>query len=205
MRATGQSRDARLLSALEKYRYMTTLQAAELYFKTIKKSDQRLKKANDRLKTLYDRGLCHRMRIPNEYFIYTLQNKGYNHKVQHYLAIVDIWIKLLQLRPSGVALYSKVESRQHHNIITDLHIEYSNEFRKERRDYFIEVELESSGDIKDKCKKYEVLEWARRDDNKPPCVLCIIYKNKSTVSEIEGLEFDIPVKCYPISLEGWKW
>jgi hypothetical protein len=205
MRATGQSRDARLLSALEKFRYLTTQQAAGLYFANIKDEGQRLKKASERLRKLYQRGLCYRMRIPNEYFIYSLKNTGYTHKVQHYLAIVDIWIKLIQLRPTGASIYSQVEKGQGHDIITDLHIDYRNEFKQERREYFIEVELNSSGDIREKIKKYEALAWARQDENKAPCSLCIVTNKKGLYAEIEGLEWELPVKVYPLSLAGWEW
>ena len=70
MRTTGQARDARVLLALERFRYLTTEQAGELYFQTIKDEGQRLRKASERLRKLYQRGLCYRMRVPNEY-IYT--------------------------------------------------------------------------------------------------------------------------------------
>lgn len=205
MRTTGQARDARVLLALERFRYLTTEQAGELYFQTIKDEGQRLRKASERLRKLYQRGLCYRMRVPNEYYIYSLKNTGYTHKVSHYLAIVDIWIRLLQLRPAGSALYSEVEKKQSHDIVTDLYIQYSNEWQKVKKDYFIEVELNSSGDIKDKIRKYESLAWSRSNENACPCSLVICTNRRGLYQEIEGYEWEMPVKVYPLSLEGWVW
>lgn len=199
----GLSRDSRLLAGLEKWRYMTTAQAAELYFKTIKNPAQRHNKARERLKKLHDRGLCYRMRIPGEHYIYSLSNKGYNHKVQHYLALVEVWLQLQTIKPSGTVLTCESEVRID-DLIIDLWVEAKNNFRNETRNYFIEVELNSSGDIKEKFFKYEALLWRRKRDFNQSGILVI-----ATSKKLSGLSTESGISLKVVRLnnlaEDWQW
>lgn len=206
MHTYGTSRDSRVLDGLERWRYATSAQIAEMYFKTVKNPQFRQQKANERLKKLYDRGFCHRMRVPGENYIYSLKSGTYHHKIPHYLSLVDVWVTLNKLRPSGANLSSQIEVK-FEGLVCDLWIEHTNSFKGEKKEYFIEVELNSSGDIVQKIKKYEALFWARNMENKPNSVLVLLYKNKRTVSQLEGHTFDLPLKVIALErLESeWTW
>jgi len=202
----GKNRDIRVLEGIEKFRYMNTPQIAELYFQTIKNPEQRLKKASERMKRMYDRDYVQRFRFPSEPFIFTVKGNKYNQHIQHYLMIVNIWITLQKLKPSGSVLTCEVETKQE-NVITDLLVEYRNNFRGENKIYWIEVENESSANIIDKVKKYEALAWARRAYNLPAGVLCVAYKKNATIKALEAYTGDLTFKAvsYKRFEQDWTW
>ena len=201
----SRSRDARVLDSVEQFRYMKTDQVAALHFTSIKDSDQRQKKASIRLKRLFDRGFLTRMRVPGESFIYAERGRSYTAKTSHYLALVDVWLALLKSKPNGANLYCEIEKKTD-NVVTDMVIEYTNQFTKEVREYYIEVELDSSADVREKISKYEWLLLHRRSEGKK-CVLVVIYKNERTKRQIDGLEVKKDLRVY--SLQGlekeWSW
>ena len=206
MQAYGKSRDLKVLEGLDGFRYMTTPQIATLYFQTIKREDFRIKKTCERMKRMYDRGYVQRFRFPSEPYIFTVAGNKYNRQIQHYLMIVDCWITLNKLRPSGGSLSYQVEVKQE-GLQTDLVVEYVNNFRGDKKLYWIEVENESTGDIVEKVQGYEGLQWSRQVNNLPEGVLVIVYKKKSTLTKLEGVSFELPVKLIHFSEfeQEWKW
>lgn len=206
MRAVGASRDKRVLDGLEKFRYMTTPQVAELYFSNIKDMGQRNKKASERMKVMFDRGYTNRYRFPNMPLIHSLKERRYSSHVDHYLAIVGAWIIIKALRPSGSTIYSEVEYKQE-GLQTDLYIEYRNEFRKERKDFFIEVEVNSNADLIEKLKRYEALEWTRNIENACPSVLVFVYEKSRTLKKLEGYDGELEFNAINVTElnERWHW
>jgi hypothetical protein len=202
----GRSRDEKILEGIERFRYLTTNQIAELYFPTIKKLDHRVKKTSQRMKRMYDRGYVQRFRFPSEPFIFTVRGNKFSNRIQHYLMIAQVWIVLNKIKPSGSVLNCEVEHNQG-EVQTDLYVEYKNNFRQENKIYWIEVENESNADILEKCKKYESLVWRRRIENKVEGQLCIIYLKRSIQSKLESNNFDVPIKAMHFSEleEKWKW
>jgi hypothetical protein len=168
--------------------------------------EQRLKKASERLKRMYDRGYVQRFRFPSEPFIFTAKGNKYSQRIQHFLMIVDTWIALRKLKPSGSVLTCEIEIKQE-NVITDLVVEYRNNFRQENKIYWIEVENESTGDILEKIKSYEALAYARRVYNLPPGVLCIVYKKNSTMKALGNYtgECEFRVVSYKNFEREWTW
>jgi hypothetical protein len=206
MREYGKSRDEKILAGLEKFNYMRSDQIADIYFQSVKEPESRLKKTSERMRKMHARGYVQRFRFPSEPFIYTIAGNKYNTKINHYLAVVDVWRTLRGLKPSGGNLYCEVE-RKEENIITDLFIEYTNHFTGIKKEYYIEVELDSKGDILEKLEKYEALFWLRKARKQPEGYLCIIYKNKRTWGKIEAYEGEIPINILHLSevRDKWTW
>jgi hypothetical protein len=206
MQTYGKSRDLKILQGIEDFRYMNTNQIAELYFTTIKKQDHKIKKTCERMKRMFDRGYVQRFRFPSEPYIFTIKGNKFSNRIQHSLMIVDTWITLKKLCPSGVVLNYEVEVKQD-NLQTDLVVEYKNNFTNDKRLYWIEVENESNADILEKCKNYESLAWRRRIEGETDGQLCIIYLKRSIQSKLEGSKFDVPIKAIHFSEleEKWKW
>lgn len=120
------------------------------------------------------------------------------------MMMVDVWIYLQQLRPSGSVISCEVEVKQD-NVITDLVINYKNNFRNQDKVYYIEVENESTGDIIEKIHKYESLIWQLKAEDKQVGQLVIIYKKQSVKNKIESQSFEIPIKLINISEISHKW
>jgi len=210
-RKFGLERDRRILNAIEDFHYLTSFQIAQMFFQTVKDQNQRLKKTNERLKKLYDCGCCKRIKVPNQYTVYTVNHSSrYNSKIEHYLTIADIYIQLSQLKPAGASLNYFVE-KKFDNLITDLYLEYRNDFRNDFKNYFIEVEINSSGDLKNKITKYSELFYNRalthsKNNND---VLCIVYKrrlpriDKNQLTEAFGI--DINIFSLEYFSDFWKW
>jgi len=204
MQNYGKSRDSKILEGLNKFQYMNTPQIASLYFTTIKDSFQRKQKTSERMKKMFDRGYVNRFKFPSEPFIFTTKGNKYNTRIQHYMMMVDCWIYMQELRPSGSVITCEVEIKQD-NLITDLVIHYKNNFTFKDNFYYLEIENESTGDIIEKIQKYESLIWSLQADNKPIGKLVIIYKKQSTQNKIETNKFEIPVKTIHISEFSQKW
>jgi len=204
MKDYGASRDNKILEGLNKFQYMNTPQIATLYFTTIKDPFQRQQKTSERMKKMFDRGYVQRFKFPSEPFIFTTKGNKYNTRIQHYMMMVDVWISLQQLRPSGGNLTCEVEVKQD-NIITDLIIHYKNNFINKDNLYYIEIENESTGDIIEKIRKYESLIWLLKADNKQIGNLVIVYKKQSILNKIESEKFEIPIKVINISEFSQKW
>jgi hypothetical protein len=203
MLSATQTRDARLLALLEKHRYMTTHQAAALLFdKTIKSKVQSQKKASERLKTLYKIGLIPaRYRIPQQPYIYAAKKGEYNHLVQHYLTIVDVWIELVNARPSGVTLYSEVEM-QFDDVRTDLYVEYINSFTNDKRQYFIEIERNNSANLQEKVGRYYGLFLGRHN---PGDRLVFVCNQRRTLGQIERYQNEFKdIKMQAVMLGNTK-
>jgi hypothetical protein len=203
MKSIGRARDMKLLEMLEKHLYMSTDQAARLpMFATIKNKEQRECKAAGRLRALYKNDFIpHRFKSPGDHIIYSMRKGEYNHKVRHYLAIVDVWIALTKYAV-GAKLYSEVEKKTE-DVITDLYVEYRNEFRGEKRNYYFEIELNNSQPWEEKLSKYEALFWAQTGDNAPGNVLVLV-SNKKRLRE-DYRASDVVVRQYDLALTGWKW
>ncbi|MEN6349356.1 MAG: hypothetical protein ABFD08_08185 [Syntrophomonas sp.] len=184
-----EKRDMKILDGIELHRYMNTDQVAELYFQTIKDSGQRRKKAAARLLKLYQHKLVNRTRYPGEPYIYFVRGGKYSHKIQHYMTITDVLLQLKSLLPAGARLTYDIEVSQG-DLITDLVLRFVNEFRKERSTYWIEVELESTGDIVEKVMKYEDLEQEG--------TLVVVYKHSRTASRLKQEQFALPVQLLPL-------
>lgn len=183
----------------------TTGQVAEVLFSNIKDPRWRLQKAAQRLRVLHNNGLCSRMRIPGQHFIYTVRGPKYNHLVNHYLVIVDIWMALEKIKPSGSVLRHEVEIK-FDDLVCDLWVEHINNFRGVKQEYFVEVELASSGDIVEKIKRYEALAWRRKVDNLD-CKLIIVYENQRTKRNIDVYKTGLDLKAIFIEdfAKEWKW
>lgn len=108
--------------------------------------------------------------------------------------------------PAGSVLRWETEVK-FDDIICDLHLEYRNEFRQEKKEYFIEVELNSSGDVIQKIEKYRRLFRARGREGKENDRLCVLCSKIAVVVKIERAEMDIPVKAILLSdlSAGWTW
>lgn len=198
MRAIARARDQKLLDGVIKHKYLIPEQAAELFFTNIKNSEYRKKKAAARLLTLHRHKLINRFRVPGDPFIYTANGSKYSTKMVHFLAITDVLLEIRKLLPSSSSFDYEIEYR-HHNVVTDLYISYSNGFRGESGEYFIEVELESSGDIMEKIQKYErILEKEK---------LIIVCKHHRLVERIRSEDYYIPVQAIdlPYIKEQWAW
>jgi len=206
MKDFARARDMRIMEGLESFRYMRSDQIAEMYFTSIKKKDQRIKKTSERMKKLFTRGFVKRFRYGCEPFIYTIDGVANTNKHIHYLTVVEVLIQLQKLKPAGSALRWETEVK-FDDIICDLHLEYRNEFRKEKKEYFIEVELNSSGDVMQKIEKYRRLFRARKRGGKEDCRLCILCSKIAVVGKIERAELDIPVKAILLSdlSAVWTW
>lgn len=208
MQAYGQSRDLKVLEGLDTFRYMTTPQIAALHFTTIKRQDFRLKKTCERMKRMHDRGYVQRFRFPSEPYIWTVRGNKFNRQIQHYLMIVDCWIALTKLRPSGASLSCQVEIKQG-DLQTDLIVDYTNNFRTppEKRLYWIEVENESTGDIVEKVNKYDVLAWEREAQSLPVGRLVVVYKNKRIYEALRTYagELKLSLIHYSEFEERWVW
>lgn len=182
-------RDKRLLEGIEMHHYMSSDQAAEMYFQAIKDPKQRKAKASARLLKLYKNRLVNRARYPGDPYVYFIQGGKYSHKMNHYLAITDVFLQVRDCFPAGSHISYEIEYQQG-AVTTDLFIKYSNEFRGEKQNYWFEVELDSSGDIIEKVKRYEMLETEGK--------LFIVYKHPRTASKLSVERFYIPVECIPI-------
>jgi hypothetical protein len=163
---------------------MRTDQIAELYFKSIKNSDQRVSKARARLLKLYRGKMVNRARYPGEAYIYFTQGKADNRKRQHYLAITDVLLQIMAHLPAGSRVDYDIEVKRG-QVITDLLIRYRNEFRKEQRTYYVEVELDSSGDIENKIRAYE--------DIIEDGTLIVACKHRRTLERVKAGRWVIPV------------
>jgi hypothetical protein len=198
VRSIAVTRDQKLLDGIMKHKYLIPGQAGELFFTTIENDVYREKKAAARLLSLYRKKLINRFRVPGDPFIYTASGSRYSTKMIHYLAITDVLLEIKKLLPSSSALEYEVEYH-HNNVIADLYICYSNHFRGESREYFIEVELESSGNIIDKIQKYE-----RFIENEKLIIVC---KHHRVVERIRSEEYYIPVQAIDLQYikEQWHW
>lgn len=204
MRNLAKNRDMKVLQGIEKHKYLRSDQIADMYFTTIKSRDHRIKKTAERLKKLYDKGLVQRMRFPSEPYIYHVNGSTFTHKLMHYLTIADVWLTLQEIKPAGSVLRYEVE-KDFGNVITDLYIEFSNEFRGERKQMFIEIELDSSGDILDKLNKYAFLFRTRKRDNISGDVLYVLHKKKAIGDKLEGYAGNIDLKVLDIREIKSKW
>lgn len=79
--------------------------------------------------------------------------------------------------------------------------------RKSKHNFCVEIDFTSSGDILEKIKKYEALNWLRKAKNKTPICLCVAYKKKATRERIEGYTGELMISLYHIEevAEKWKW
>lgn len=206
MRDYCKNRDMQVLEGLEQFRYMTTPQIADLYFNGIKKQKLRNKKTSERMKRMYDRGYVQRFRFPSEPFIFTVKGNKFSPQIQHNLMRTEIWVQLQKLKPSGSVLSCEVEYPQG-ELITDLVVEYKNNFREAHKLFWFEIENRSGGDILEKVKKYEGLAWLRRVEKQMPGSLYIIYNKKATARQINGNTFGLPVTTihYSEFAQKWKW
>lgn len=82
-----------------------------------------------------------------------------------------------------------------------------NNFRDEGKIYFIEVELNSSGDIKEKLYKYEALFWRLTKSLPCPYTLGIIYDRKPHDGANISSESNIDFKSYDLGnlSAEWQW
>ena len=206
MQNYGKSRDSKILEGLNKFQYMNTPQIASLYFTNIKNPFQRKQKTSERMKKMFDRGYVNRFKFPSEPFIFTTKGNKYNTRIQHYMMMVDCWIALQQLRPSGGVLTCETEVKQD-NLITDLVVHYKNNFTNKNNLYYLEIENESTGDIIEKVHKYESLTWSLKADSQQVGNLVIVYKKQAVKNKIESQQFEIPVKTIHISQfsQQWEW
>jgi len=205
MQALGRSRDMKVLAGLEKFRYLNTPQIAELYFQSVKDPSQRIKKASERMKIMFTRGYVQRFRFPGEPFIFTTKGNKYSSKIQHYMMIANCWIALQKLK-SGSVISCEVEVQQE-NVITDLIVNYKNNFRNEEKIYWLEVENNSSGDIFEKIEKYEGLQWILRQEKKQEGILCIVAGKDSTLRKLEACKNGKTFRVYSYQTfeQDWKW
>ena len=205
MSQLSKSRDMRVLELLEKHKYCTTGQVAEVLFSNIKDPRWRLQKAAQRLRVLHNNGLCSRMRIPGQHFIYTVRGPKYNHLVNHYLTAMDVWLTLVRTAPKDSRLKHEVEMK-FDDLVCDLWAEYSNPWLSIKQEYFFEIEIASTGDPVEKIRRYESLAW-RRSIEKLDCRLIIIYDNQRTKRKIDAYKTSLNLKV--IFLEDfekeWKW
>lgn len=186
------NRDEKLLDGIIKHKYLRSDQAAELYFQTIKNSEQRKRKAATRLLSLYKKKLVQRFRFPGDPYIYTVSGTRYSPKILHYLSVTDSLIQLLPLLPSG----TRVEYEIEYNIgksIADLYISWKNDFRKQSGEIFAEVELSGQQDIVEKIRKYEDLLFDRENAQ-----ILVIGKHKRTIDRLKADKFIIPVQAIDI-------
>lgn len=207
MRDFGAARDLRVLDGLETYKYMRTDQIAELYFTTIQDKGQRIKKCNDKMRKLFLKGFVKRFRVGCEPYIYTVDNSSFSNKVIHYLTVVDVIIELQELKknlPASSVLRWEAEEKID-DLICDLHLTYNNQFRHEEKDYFIEVELNSSGDVIQKINKYMRLFRSRRREGEKDDQLVVLCSKIHDVAKIKQARFDFPVKSMLIKDLGKKW
>ena len=206
MNTLARSRDMKILDGLEKFKYMRSDQIAEIYFTTIKKRDHRIKKTSERMKRLHAMEFVKRMRFPGEPYIYTIGGTAYNNKILHYLAVVDVYIALNKLKPSGSVLYFEPEIK-FEDVICDLWVEHKNGFNNKHKEYFVEVELNSSGDISEKVQKYTRLFRHREREGKSGDQLYIIFNKERTGKQITASGNNMALKLIPLgSLETeWTW
>ena len=180
-----QTRDMKVLEGIEKHKYLRTDQAAELYFQAIKDPVQRVSKARTRLLMLHRQKLLKRARFPGEHFIYFTHGNTRSHKMNHYITITDIFLQLKKNFPASSNIDYDIEVK-HGDIITDLVIDYKNEFREEHARYYVEVELDSSGDVEAKIRAYE--EVLDQQDK-----LVVVCKHHRTAAKIQANKYIIPV------------
>lgn len=193
-----QARDLRLLEGIEKHRYLRADQAAELFFQSVRNIDQRRKKAAARLLVLHRAHLVQRTRYPGDPYIYFTKGNRYSHKLRHYLAITDVLLRIRALAPASSKIEYEIEASLGSGVITDLVIRYRNEFRKAQQTYYIETELDSSGDIIEKIQKYEELDL---EDS----TVVVIAKHRRTQEKLQGQRFIIPVRCIDLASIETSW
>ena len=191
-------RDLKMIEGIEKHKYLRTDQAAELYFQAIKNRQQRISKARSRLLMLYKHKLLQRARFPNEPYIYFIHGSTRSHKMNHYLTITDVLLQILPLLPASSKINYDIEIKTGSQI-TDLLLTYSNEFRKEKRIYYIEVELDSSGDIESKIRAYENI----IDEDKGQ--LIVVAKHQATLKRIQTTQYFIPVVTLDLAHIKEQW
>lgn len=180
-----QARDMKLLEGIEKHRYLRADHAAQLYFQsTIKKPEQQQSKARERLLMLYRNKLVDRARYPNEPYIYFTKGSPRSHKMNHYLAITEVLIKIIKQLPASSKIEYDIEV-QHGEVITDLVIYYKNNFRKEEFTLYVEVELDSSADIEQKIRAYE--------ESITDGVLIVVAKHPATIKRIKEIDTNLQV------------
>lgn len=206
MRDFAVSRDRKVLDGLDTFRYLRSDQIADLYFTTIKDSGQRCKKTSERMRKMFVAGYVKRFRLGCEPFIYTVAGSQGSDKIQHYLAIADVMIALQRIKPAGSILNFDIEIK-FDDLICDLWVSYRNEFRREQKEYFIEVELNSTGDVLQKIERYRRLLRARKHESKADDELYVLCRKNAVQRKIEGAEFDFPVKALPLMEfeKGWQW
>lgn len=205
MNGFAQFRDWRVMEGLEQFRYMRSDQIADMYFSNIKKKDQRIKKVSERMKKLHKRGLVKRFRFGCQPYVYTIDGTDYNRKTLHYLTVVDVLLQIQKLKPSYATLKWWTE-KKFDDIICDLCLEYHNEFTHEHKFFFVEVELNSSGDVFEKISKYRRLFARRRRDIIKDDTLCIMFKEMPTRGDTER-ENEYQVKFMSLNniTAGWQW
>ena len=205
MRDFAKNRDLKVLDGIVRHKYLRSDQIADMFFMSIAKKEYRVKKADSRLKILFDSGLVQRMRFRGEPYIYHHNGSAYSHKITHYLTIAEVWLILKELCPTGTVLHYEAE-KNFDGLITDLYIESNNEFRKERKQYFIEIELESNGDIENKINKYSYLFKRRQREKITGDTLYILHKKKSVAGKLEGYKNEMNLKLLNIhELHKWEW
>lgn len=203
-RDLGRNRDVKVLDGLEKHRYLRSDQIAELYFQSIKDEGQRKKKVSERMKTMFKDGLVKRSRIGASPYIYYVEGSPYSHKMLHYLAIVDVWLEIKKHKQSGAAMYYEIE-KNFGEVITDLYIEMNNQFTGEKKFYFVEVELNSSGRLEEKIKKYSLLFRVRSRQNNSDDKLVVVSRKAPLHQRTEPLALN-NVAFYRLNeLSQWKW
>lgn len=154
---------------------------------------------------MFKKGWVQRMRFPNEPYIYTLDKPHYSHKLNHYLMLVDVWITIRDMAPGQSKLTCEPE-KHFESVITDLYIEYRNDFRKESAQYFVEVELDSSNTIKDKVMRYAVTLYNRQSEGYRNDRLVILHKKKISPQEVTGLDrLKFDVQFIPLGELTAKW
>lgn len=203
----GKSRYNKILQGLEDFKYLTTPQIAELYFQTIKNPLQRKQKTTTVMKKLSTRGYINHSRFYPESYVYTLKGNKFTTHVDHYLLIANTWIIIRKLVPASSVLTYKVNTKQE-NVITDLLINYKNEFRRDNKIFYIEVENKSTADITDKIKQYESLNWMNKMNNNLIGKLIIIYQSNNVPNKLKDYQStEIEIQTIPYNeLESrWKW
>lgn len=111
-------------------------------------------KARERLLKLYRNKLLDRARYPNEPYIYFTRGLPKSHKMNHYVVITEVLMKIIQQLPVSSRIDYDIEVKTG-DVITDLVVYYKNNFRGESATLYVEVELDSSADIEAKIRAYE--------------------------------------------------
>lgn len=156
-RAAGKSRDAAILQAVEKCKFISRDQVQALVFG----HDYR-QKCCDRLLKLYKSKRLKRKRIDAaQPYVYFLPGEKWNQKAEHYLAANWVYIALVKQIKSWFKLqafvreyFCRIDDNSH--LVADALAVLANKTTKELKPAFIEVDRGSNNEF-DKVLKYNAL------------------------------------------------